>query len=52
MRKESKMENDDFIIAEDGEIYSKKERAFSGVWIPKEVYLIDTLSWIEKILLC
>ena len=27
------------------------ERAFKGVWIPREIYLADDLSWTEKILL-
>jgi len=28
-----------------------KKRDFKGVWIPKEIYLNDDLSWTEKILL-
>ena len=29
----------------------KKNRAFKGVWIPKEVYLDERLTWSEKILI-
>lgn len=29
----------------------KKNRAFKGVWIPREVYLDDRLTWSEKILI-
>jgi len=41
-------ETEDFIISEKGEIYSKKERDFKGIWIPKEIYLHKNLSWMEK----
>ena len=27
------------------------ERAFKGIWIPKEIWLDDNLNWVEKILL-
>jgi len=27
------------------------ERAFKGVWIPKEIWLDDNLNWVEKVLL-
>jgi len=30
---------------------TKRNRAFKGVWIPKEIYLDDRLTWSEKILL-
>ena len=29
----------------------KVNRAFKGVWIPKEIYLDNRLSWSEKILI-
>ena len=29
----------------------EKNRDFKGVWIPKEIYLLEGLSWTEKILL-
>lgn len=32
-------------------IMSKNNRDFKGVWIPKEIYLAEDLSWSEKILL-
>ncbi len=31
--------------------FSKKERDFKGVWIPRHIYLNKDLSWTEKILL-
>lgn len=42
---------EDFIISESGEIYTKKERDFKGIWIPKEIYLCKDLSWLDKSLL-
>jgi len=27
------------------------ERAFKGIWIPKEIWLDDNLNWVEKVLL-
>jgi len=29
----------------------KLKRDFKGIWIPKEIYLNDQLSWTEKILI-
>ena len=29
----------------------QKDRNFLGIWIPKNVYLNNKLSWLEKILL-
>ncbi len=46
-------ENEDFIVSENGEIYTKKERDFKGIWIEKEIYLCpkEILNWTEKLLL-
>ncbi len=27
------------------------ERDFKGIWIPKEIWLIENLGWIEKLML-
>ena len=42
---------EDFIVSESGEIYTKKERDFKGIWIPKEIYFLKDISWMEKALL-
>ena len=38
-------------ITEVNKLQEKTERAFKGVWIPREIWLDEKLTWLEKIYL-